>query len=119
MQLVRHLHLREEVQGLCPRPTVEQGVFLALQDCHDLPLGNLVNADLPHLLRVGRVWVGKAGTSPEWTEVKAVSDLPKFKSSVAENYEALSFSISVSPFMPQFFFTPTCSRGRLTFRKLK
>jgi hypothetical protein len=116
MRLVRVNTLSTAVKDDCPRPTKNQGCFFALHDANDLPNGELASADLPNLLKCGSVWVGKAGTNPNWQQVNSVSDLPKFKATTLDNWDSCSTGVSVSPFMPQFFFAPRNSRG---FRTLK
>lgn len=123
MQLIRHQSLGRDVKKLCPVPKncKEQGVFLALVNCHDLPTprNGFVNADLGYLLKHGRVWVGVAGTDPRWSEIQSISDLPTFQATVIDNYDSCSVSVVCTPYMPQFFFAPLNMRGRRVLRRIK
>ena len=123
MKLIRHIGLPARVKDLCPKPTEKVGVFFALAAAHDLPTWAddqpyLVYADLNHLLKVGDVWIGRAGTDPDWQKVSAVSDLPKFKTGWSDNYEACTTSQFCSPFIPQFFFAPKNGKGFITLKRV-
>jgi len=124
MNLVRRTNLDNAVRGMCPRPVQDEGVFLAMDGINDLRiLGQnpvyVKYANLDHLLKVGKVWVGKAGVDPEWMEIRSVKDLPKFAVYVIEDYDACAAKIDAAPYMPQFFFTPTNFRGRKTLKRIR
>jgi len=121
MQLVRNQKLDNSVKKLCPIPSNanSEGVFLALANCNDLTRID-VSCDLNHLLKHGTLFIGKAGVEPDWMQVQALQDLPKFKARITDNYDSCSIGISVSPFMPQFFFAPKNTfRGKKLFNRLK
>lgn len=112
MQLVRNTGLSPAVKRKTDAP-IAGGVFFALEGANDLPnqAGGYLNADAPYMLRHGTLFIGKAGTNPDWQQVKSLADLPKFKSTHVDDYASCSVLVSVTPFMPQFYFVPRGFRG--------
>lgn len=117
MELVRRNDIPVHLKTLCPKPTQERGCFFALKGHHDLGFTD-TSADLNFLLRQGRVWMGKAGTKPDWIEIFSTSDLPKFDTEYVDNWEPSLAGWQTAPFMPQFFFAPRTMRGFKTLRRV-
>ena len=118
MQLVRNTSLPKEIKTLCAGP-VPGGIFWAFKH-NDLPRGRFVNADVPNLLKHGKLWVGKAGYDPDWKEITSIRDLPKFKAVFGDSYDSCMSGWFISPFMPQFYWVPNNSfRGQKIYKKCK
>lgn len=124
MQLVRTNSIPKHLKKECPLPLLtneaREGIFFALAGANDLPYGSkLISADLVQLLKHGQLWVGKAGTNPDWKEVEKASDLPKFVASGYDDYDACTSGTCVSPYMPQFFWVPRNWRGARILKRSK
>lgn len=121
MQLVRTNDLPARVKKQCPVPQdagTVTGLFFALASGHDLPYGSkLISADVVQLLKHGSLWIGKAGTNPDWQRVTKISDLPKFKPFGYDDYDSCMSGTAVMPYMPQFFWVPRNWRGKRIFNR--
>ena len=124
MELVRTNDLQPSVKHISGVPSNlsnTQGLFFALGGKNDLPKHmKFCSADLVNLLKHGKLWIGVAGTNPNWARVNSVKDLPKFKSFVVDDYEACFTGTDVFPYMPQFFWQPNNTfRGARTFKRCR
>lgn len=98
------------------------GVFFCHRDYNDFNVNintdyDVSYADLPYLIRIGRVWVQDAERPDlhSWTEVRKVSDIPKFRKIDGSTYDAVNEL--VLPFFPEFYFVPNGERGKRFLRK--
>ena len=119
MKLERHWKLERDnkMYHLGPR---QGGLFFAHADHNDLPgYGTWTSVhDLAWMLDHGRVWVANAeAEAQEWTEVHSVEDLPVFKSEIHDDWDSCAATLSVYPYMPEFYWLPSSEESRRVLRK--
>jgi hypothetical protein len=101
--------------GPCPG-----GLFFAHADHNDLPgYGTWTSShDLAWMLDHGRVWVANAEAEAQhWTEIHSVEDLPAFESEIYEDWDSCTSTLSVYPYMPEFYWLPSSEESRRALRK--
>ena len=103
--------------GPCPG-----GLFFAHADHNDLPgYGTWTSThDLAWMLDHGRVWMTNAEAADEareWTEIHSVEDLPVFESEFHEDWDSCTSTLSVYPYMPEFYWLPASEESRKALRK--
>ena len=117
MTLIRRWDMREKHAHKGPVPG---GVFFAHRDFNDLASywGREVSfADLPYLLRTGRVWiqdVERPDLHP-WREIRNLKEVPTFRRVDASTAD--SVAIEALPFLPEFYFVPKNWRGARFLRR--
>lgn len=98
------------------------GLFFAHAVHNDLPgAGSWTSVhDLAWMLDHGRVWMANAeaeAEAQEWTEIHSVEDLPVFESEIHEVWDSCSCTLSVYPYMPEFYWLPSSEESRRALRK--
>ena len=92
--------------------TLTKGKFYGLEGYEDLPICNYAATLIERLpleaaLASGRVWMRNAESRHgKWREIKAAADIPALRVVVCEgDYDTCS-SMSVLPYMPEFYHIP-------------
>ncbi len=88
------------------------GTFWALYGGNDLYPSYAVSfADMAYLLKYGRLWIQDIANPGTWEEIVDSTSLPSFTPRWTDQYEEVSSNITVTPFMPEFYYVPTAFRG--------